>query len=93
MIEYANGVLKKSLDIASLRGKTKPPLKGIGSVAAEDIMSVVKRDPKKYERVRELFDLQKEIKEARAGFEIPDGLGDTDALKSLATEVDDTGAT
>lgn len=89
VIEYASGVLRKSLDLASLRGKAKPPLKGIGAVTAEDIMVIVKKDPKKYERVKELFELQRELKEARATFEVPDGLGDTEALASLAKDVTD----
>lgn len=90
VIEYASGVLRKSLDLASLRGKSKPPLKGVGAVTAEDIIAIVKKDPKKFERVKELFELQKELKEARATFEVPDGLGDTEALASLAKDVDDT---
>ena len=92
VIEYASGVLRKSMDLASLRGKSKPPLKGVGAVTAEDIMSIVKKDPKKFERVKELFELQKELKEARATFEVPDGLGDTEALASLAKDVDDSTA-
>ncbi len=87
VIEYASGVLRKSLDLSSLRGKSKPPLKGVGAVTAEDIMAVVKKDPKKYERVKELFELQKELKEARATFENPDGL-DAEALASLAKDAD-----
>lgn len=82
VIDYASGVLRKSMDLASLRGKSRPPLKGIGAVTAEDVMAVVRRDPKKYERVRELFDLQKELREARAGFD-----QDEEALKKLAEEV------
>jgi Transcription initiation factor IID, 18kD subunit len=64
-------------------------LKGIGAVTAEDIMAIVKKDPKKFERVKELFELQKELKEARATFEVPDGLLDTEALASLAKDVAD----
>jgi hypothetical protein len=52
-------------------------------------MVIVKKDPKKYERVKELFELQRELKEARATFEVPDGLGDTEALASLAKDVTD----
>ncbi|KAG7670819.1 hypothetical protein Ndes2526B_g01427 [Nannochloris sp. 'desiccata'] len=88
VIEYASGVFRKSLNLASLRGKSKPPLKGVGAVTAEDIMAIVKKDPKKFERVKELFELQKELKEARATFEIPDGL-DTEALASLSKDVED----
>jgi len=52
-------------------------------------MAIVKKDPKKFERVKELFELQKELKEARATFEIPDGL-DTEALASLSKDVEDS---
>jgi hypothetical protein len=48
----------------------------------------VKKDPKKFERVKELFELQKELKEARATVEIPDGL-DIEALASLSKDVED----
>ena len=72
------------MDIATLRGKAKPPLKGVGAVTAEDVMAVVRRDPKKYERVRELFDMQRELKEARAGFEMHEAK-DAEALKILVS--------
>lgn len=48
----------------------------------------MKKDPKKFERVKELFELQKELKEARATVEIPDGL-DIEALASLSKDVED----
>jgi hypothetical protein len=83
VIDYASGVLRKSMDLASLRGKSRPPLKGIGAVVAEDVMSMVRRDPKKHERLKELFEVQKELRIARAGFD-----QDEEALRRLAEDVD-----
>lgn len=90
VIEYASGVLKKAMDLAALRGKSKPPLKGTGAVTAEDVLTVVKTDSKKVDRVKELFDMQKEIKEMRAVTDTREDKLDVDALKSLAKEIDST---
>lgn len=88
VIEYANGVLLKAMDIASTRGKAKPPLKGIGAVTAEDILAVVQKDRKKVDRVKDLFDMQKEIREMRAVTDTREDMLDVDALKSLAKEIE-----
>jgi hypothetical protein len=77
------------MDIASTRGKAKPPLKGIGAVTAEDILTVVQKDRKKVDRVKELFDMQKEIREMRAVTDTREDMLDVDALKSLAKEIED----
>lgn len=62
VIEYSSGVLQKALDISSRRGKLKSGGKPTGPPTAEDILSVIAKDPKKSLRVKELLTLQQEIK-------------------------------
>ena len=88
VIEYSTGVLRKAMDLATLRGKSKPPLKGVGAVTAEDIMAVVRRDPKKYDRVKELLELQKELKLARTVIDSAN-TRDVEALMNLVKEVEE----
>ena len=61
-IEYATGVLKSALDLTSQRGRLKAGGKPLGPPTADDILAVVRKDPKKALRVKELLIMQKEIK-------------------------------
>lgn len=62
VIAYASGVLQESLDLASRRGLVKSNGKALGPPTAEDVMTVVRRDGKKSNRVEELLIMQREIK-------------------------------
>ncbi|WPT12988.1 Transcription initiation factor TFIID subunit 13 [Picochlorum sp. SENEW3] len=62
VIAYASGVLQESLDLASRRGRVKSNGKPLGPPTAEDVMTVVRRDGKKSNRVEELLIMQREIK-------------------------------
>lgn len=62
VIAYASGVLQESLDLASRRGRVKSNGKALGPPTAEDVMTVVRRDGKKSNRVEELLIMQREIK-------------------------------
>ncbi|GAB4817387.1 hypothetical protein N2152v2_004433 [Parachlorella kessleri] len=66
VIDYVTSLLYKAMDSAVARGKGG---KGkVCPVGAEDIMFLVRKEPKKYARVRELLIKDEEIKNARKVF-------------------------
>lgn len=69
VIDYASGILKKALDVASLRSRSAVK----ATVSDADILTVVKQDPKKYDRLLELQRLKEELENTRQ----IDGTGDT----------------
>lgn len=69
VIDYASGILRKALDVATLRSRSAVK----ASVSDADILTVVKQDPKKYDRLLELQRLKEELENTRQ----IDGTGDT----------------
>ncbi|KAL4448273.1 hypothetical protein ABPG75_005492 [Micractinium tetrahymenae] len=67
VLDYATTLLHKAMDSAALRGKLRRPgAPGAGAaVAAEDILFLVRKDPKKYARAKELLIMDEEIKKAK----------------------------
>ncbi|KAL4421814.1 hypothetical protein ABPG77_001603 [Micractinium sp. CCAP 211/92] len=67
VLDYATTLLHKAMDSAALRGKLRRPgAPGAGAaVGAEDILFLVRKDPKKYARAKELLIMDEEIKKAK----------------------------
>jgi hypothetical protein len=63
VIDYAQGILQAALELNAKRGRVKASNgKPLGVPSAEDIMTVVRHDGRKVQRVEELLIMQKEIK-------------------------------
>ena len=62
VIEYASGVLKQALELSAQRGRVKAGGKALGPPTADDVLTVIRNDPRKSQRVEELLIMQKEIK-------------------------------
>eukprot|EP00249_Psilotum_nudum_P004463 c17983_g1_i1 orf=303-758(-) len=60
LIEYITDMVHKSHDIASRRGK----------LTTEDLMFLVRKDSRKFARVKELLAMNEELKRARKAFEV-----------------------
>ncbi|KAJ7524568.1 hypothetical protein O6H91_17G011900 [Diphasiastrum complanatum] len=60
LIDYITDMIHKSQDVASRRGK----------LSTEDIMFLVRKDARKFARVKELLAMNEELKRARKAFEI-----------------------
>lgn len=58
LIEFITETTHKSMDI----GRT-------GRIQVEDIIFLVRKDPKKYSRVKELLTMNEELKKARKAFD------------------------
>ena len=58
MIEFITETTHKCMDI----GRT-------GRIQVEDIIFLVRKDPKKYSRVKELLTMNEELKKARKAFD------------------------
>lgn len=70
VINYSNGLLRMALDVAAARGRVKPGKSAPGAVVTpDDIAALVRRDPKKITRLKEILSLQEEIAKARQGLE------------------------
>lgn len=67
VLGYANTLLHKAMDSAAMRGKLRRQgAPGAGAaVGAEDILFLVRKDPKKYARAKELLIMDEEIRKAR----------------------------
>lgn len=66
LIDYLSNILHKALDASAQRGRIKPGQKApANALNVDDILHIVRRDPKKYARVQELLLLQEEIKKAK----------------------------
>jgi len=61
--EYIHEMTIKAMAVASKRGK----------LATEDLIFLVRKDKKKYARVKELLSMYEELKRARKAFDMPDG--------------------
>lgn len=60
MISYINEILVKTHNMAKIKGKTK----------TDDLLYFLKKDPKKYARVKELLFTNEELKNARKAFDL-----------------------
>ncbi|XP_064602772.1 transcription initiation factor TFIID subunit 13-like [Liolophura sinensis] len=58
VIEYISEMTKKALET----GRT-------GRIAVEDIIFLIRKDPKKYSRVKELLTMNEELRKARKAFD------------------------
>ncbi|PRW45152.1 spermatogenesis-associated 20 [Chlorella sorokiniana] len=67
VLDYAGTLMRKAMDSAAQRGKLrKPQQPGAGTaVGAEDVLFLVRKDPKKYARAKELLIMDEEIRKAR----------------------------
>lgn len=59
VIEYITDMVHKAQEVASQRGK----------VGVEDILFLIRKDPRKFARVKELLAMDKMLKEARKVFD------------------------
>ncbi|KAL6777610.1 hypothetical protein ACKKBG_A14940 [Auxenochlorella protothecoides x Auxenochlorella symbiontica] len=68
VLEYTTRLLGRAVDSAAARGRVKPGSKSSVPVAIgpEDILFLVRKDSKKFARVRELLVMQEEIKKAKS---------------------------
>ncbi|KAG6546983.1 hypothetical protein Mapa_011599 [Marchantia paleacea] len=60
LLEYITEMIHKAQDVASKRGK----------LTTEDIMFLVRKDSRKFARVKELLAMNEELKRARKAFEV-----------------------
>ncbi|MCO5578097.1 hypothetical protein L7F22_031935 [Adiantum nelumboides] len=60
LIDYITEMVHKAQDIASRRGK----------LTTEDLMFLVRKDARKFARVKELLAMNEELKRARKAFEV-----------------------
>jgi transcription initiation factor TFIID subunit 13 len=60
LIDYITDTVHKAQDVASRRGK----------LTTEDIMFLVRKDARKFARVKELLAMNEELKRARKAFEV-----------------------
>ncbi|BBM98656.1 transcription initiation factor TFIID subunit 13 [Marchantia polymorpha subsp. ruderalis] len=60
LLEYITEMVHKAQDVASKRGK----------LTTEDIMFLVRKDSRKFARVKELLAMNEELKRARKAFEV-----------------------
>lgn len=67
MIEYSSGLLRMAVDLAAARGRVRPSARGPPGAAAtaEDVAALVRRDPRKSARIKELLELAPLLKKAR----------------------------
>ena len=56
VIDYCSSLMQKAVDQASLRGN---------KLQAEDILFLMRKDPRKFARCKELLTMNEEIKQAR----------------------------
>ncbi|KAL3702300.1 hypothetical protein R1sor_020322 [Riccia sorocarpa] len=68
LLEYITEMIHKAQEVASKRGK----------LTTEDIMFLVRKDSRKFARVKELLAMNEELKKARKAFEVDE--------EKLATE-------
>eukprot|EP00890_Picochlorum_soloecismus_P002856 jgi/Picsp_1/3571/NSC_06408-R1_spermatogenesis-associated protein 20-like len=85
VIEYASGVLKQALELSAQRGRVKAGGKALGPPTADDVLMVIRKDPRKSQRVEELLIMQKEIKMTTEQLE-----KDEETLAKLVDYVDGT---
>ncbi|KAL2629952.1 hypothetical protein R1flu_014638 [Riccia fluitans] len=60
LLEYITDTIHKAQDVASRRGK----------LTTEDVMFLVRKDARKFSRVKELLAMNEELKRARKAFEV-----------------------
>lgn len=60
VVDYITEMMHKAQDLAGSRGRP----------STEDIMFLVRKDPRKYARVKELLSMNEELKRARKAFEV-----------------------
>ncbi|KAI5056871.1 hypothetical protein GOP47_0028689 [Adiantum capillus-veneris] len=60
LVDYVTEMVHKAQDIASRRGK----------LTTEDLMFLVRKDARKFARVKELLAMNEELKRARKAFEV-----------------------
>lgn len=60
LVDYVTDMVHKAQDIASRRGK----------LTTEDLMFLVRKDARKFARVKELLAMNEELKRARKAFEV-----------------------
>uniref|UniRef100_A0AAD5DV64 Transcription initiation factor TFIID subunit 13 n=1 Tax=Chlorella ohadii TaxID=2649997 RepID=A0AAD5DV64_9CHLO len=67
VLDYASTLMRKAMDSAAERGKLrKPNAPGAGTaIGAEDVLFLVRKDPRKYARAKELLIMDEEIRKAR----------------------------
>lgn len=67
VLDYASTLMRKAMDSAAQRGKLRGVrMAGAGTaVGAEDVLFLVRKDPRKYARAKELLIMDEEIRKAR----------------------------
>jgi hypothetical protein len=65
LVSYSVEILKAALDLSKQRGRMRSTGKPTGPPTAEDIVTVVRKDPRKVKRIEELMIMQQEIKVAQ----------------------------
>ena len=65
LVSYSVEILKAALDLSKQRGRIRSTGKPTGPPTAEDIVTVVRKDPRKVKRIEELMIMQQEIKVAQ----------------------------
>eukprot|EP00270_Netrium_digitus_P008423 TRINITY_DN2520_c0_g1_i1.p1 TRINITY_DN2520_c0_g1~~TRINITY_DN2520_c0_g1_i1.p1 ORF type:complete len:126 (+),score=40.79 TRINITY_DN2520_c0_g1_i1:50-427(+) len=59
MLDYVTDLIHKAQDVAARRGK----------LTTEDILFLIRKDPRKFARVKELLAMNEELKKARKAFD------------------------
>jgi transcription initiation factor TFIID subunit 13 len=80
LVGYSVDILKSALDLSKQRGRIRSTGRPTGPPTAEDILTVVRKDPRKVARVEELLIMQQEIKVAQ------DSIEKQEDLEGLAIE-------
>eukprot|EP00897_Mesotaenium_endlicherianum_P006862 jgi/Mesen1/6203/ME000320S05397 len=62
VVDYVTDIIHKSQEVASRRGK----------MTTEDILFLIRKDPRKFARVKELLAMNEELKRARKAFDVDD---------------------
>ncbi len=65
LVSYSVEILKAALDLSKQRGRMRSTGKPTGPPTAEDVVTVVRKDPRKVKRIEELMIMQQEIKVAQ----------------------------
>ena len=80
LVSYSVDILRSALDLSKQRGRIRSTGRPTGPPTAEDIVTVVRKDPRKVARVEELLIMQQEIKVAH------DTIERQEDLETLAIE-------
>jgi hypothetical protein len=80
LVSYSAEILKSALELSRQRGRVRSTGKPSGPPLAEDVVTVVRKDPRKVKRIEELLIMQQEIKVAQ------DTIEKQEDLETLAHE-------